>query len=295
VTSYARHIRHQVPVIAGLAETALSALAQKLPGLGRRSALVIPGPEIRRTVLPRPASLIRDYAGHVGGDPARYRSTVPPHLFPQWGFAVAGKTLRRLPYPLARALNGGFRLELCEPMPAAEPIELAARLESIDETDRRVVLRQRLVSGTPSAPEAQVAYLEVIIPRGRGGSREPPTVPEGAVLLEPWSLAADEGLHFAQLTGDFNPVHWLRPYARAFGFRSTILHGFSTGARAMEGLARARFDGDVHAMAAFEARFTRPLVLPAKVGLYADEDRGIFVGDGPGKTAYLVGRYQPRA
>jgi acyl dehydratase len=295
LSSYVRHVRHQVPVIAGLAETALSALAQKVPVLGGRASLIVPGPEIRRTVLPRPAALIRDYAAHVGGDPKRYRSAVPPHLFPQWSFAVAGKTLRSLPYPLARALNGGFRLEIREPMPAAEPILMAARLESIDDTERRVVLRQRVQSGTSSAPEAQVAYLDVIIPRGRGGgSREPPRVPEGVALLETWSLFEADGLHFAQLTGDFNPVHWLRPYARAFGFRSTILHGFSTGARAMEGLARARFAGDVHALQTFEARFTRPLALPAEVGLYADENRGIFVGDGPGKTAYLVGRYQPR-
>lgn len=294
---YARHVRHQVPVIAGLAETALSALAQKVPGRVGPPAPAVPGPEIRRTLPPRPAALIRDYARHVGADPERYRSVVPPHLFPQWSFGLAGKTLRGLPYPLARAMNGGFRLEIRDAMPAAEPIEVAARLESIDEGERRVLIRQRVRSGTSSAPDAQLAYIDVVIPRWGGGAktREAPRVPEEADALATWSLPPDAGLSFAQLTGDFNPLHWLRPYARAFGFRSTILHGFSTGARAMEGLARERTGGDLHQIAVFEARFTRPLVLPAAVGLFAAREREIYVGDAPGGTAYLVGHYEARA
>ena len=293
MSSYARHVRHQVPVIAGLAETAVAALRQKVPFAKRRGPIAVPGPEFRRTVAPRPAALVRDYAAHVGADADRYRAFLPPHLFPQWSFGVLGKTLRDLPYPLARALNAGFRLEIREPMPAAEPIHMAARLESIDASERRVVIRQRVISGTPSAPEAQVATVELIIVRARGGgSGKKAEVPDDAEELDRWALPAGAGLAFAQLTGDFNPVHWLRPYARAAGFPNTILHGFSTAARAMEGLARSRGVGDLHDLAAFEARFTRPLVLPAEVGLYTGEGGEVYVGDRPGETAYLVGRYE---
>jgi acyl dehydratase len=90
------------------------------------------------------------------------------------------------------------------------------------------------------------------------------------------------------LTGDFNPVHWIRPYARAFGFRSTILHGFSTMARAWEGFVHGVLAGDGSRIRVFDVKFTRPLVLPAHVGLYRDGD-AIYVGDAPGAPAYLVG------
>jgi hypothetical protein len=63
-----------------------------------------------------------------------------------------------------------------------------------------------------------------------------------------------------------------------------------TMARAIEGLNRARFAGDVHAIREIDLRFTRPLVLPARVGLYLDGDR-LWVGDAPGGPAYLEGQF----
>ncbi len=35
---------------------------------------------------------------------------------------------------------------------------------------------------------------------------------------------AVEGMNFAMLTGDFNPVHWVRPYAKAFGSDQQAIH-----------------------------------------------------------------------
>jgi hypothetical protein len=72
-----------------------------------------------------------------------------------------------------------------------------------------------------------------------------------------------------------------------------ILHGFSTMARAIEGLNRSLFSGDVRALVTFDCKFTRPLVLPAAVGLYVKDDQ-VFVGDAPGGPAYLVGSFQTR-
>jgi hypothetical protein len=44
-------------------------------------------------------------------------------------------------------------------------------------------------------------------------------------------------------------------------------------------------------MRSFDVKFTRPLILPHEVGLYIDEEQGIYVGDAPGGPAYLVGSY----
>ena len=100
-------------------------------------------------------------------------------------------------------------------------------------------------------------------------------------------------LAFAALTGDFNPLHWLRPYAKAFGFKSTILHGFASMGRAIEGLNKSLFSGDVTRITVFDARFTKPLVLPARVGLYL-RGQEVFIGDGPGGPAYLVGSFETK-
>jgi len=302
----ARHIIHQGPVLASIGRTALRALGQRLqkPQAEAQPRGPLPGPEIRARIPPLPAALVRDYLRHVGGDPAAYRGTIPPHLFPQWSFALAADTLRALPYPLLRVVNGGCRLQMNAPLPAGEPFEVRARLESVDDDGRRAVLRQRIVTGTAAQPEALQADLYAIVPianraqaesEGNGRparpSKEAPSVPARARELAYWSLGPDTGLAFAMLTGDFNPVHWLRPYARAFGFRSPILHGFATLARAVEGLQRGLFAGAVDALRVVDVRFTRPLCLPARVGLYVD-GHDLYVGDAVGAPAYLAGTFE---
>jgi acyl dehydratase len=123
-------------------------------------------------------------------------------------------------------------------------------------------------------------------------------VPEDARELGFWRLRADAGLDFAKLTGDFNPVHWVPAYARAFGFRNCILHGFATMARAMEGLHRGLLSGDTGRIRTLDVQFTSPLVLPARVGLYVahgdDGARRVWVGDGRGGRAQLAGTFELR-
>jgi hypothetical protein len=295
-----RHVLEQGPALRGMGEAMIGALKQRFAKPDRGARPDVPGPEIRATFPPRSPELIRDYVRHVGGDPSSYKRRVPAHLFPQWAFALTGKTLEGLPYPLVRAMNGGCKLIQNAPLPSNEPLEVSARLDSIDEDERRAIVEQRVVTGTASSLEAVVAHLYIFIPlsSGKDGKKsngekrtsDRPRVPADAKELAFWKLRADAGLDFAKLTGDFNPVHWVPAYARAFGFKSTILHGFGTMARAIEGLNRNLFAGDVDALREVHVRFTRPLVLPAKVGLYV-RGQELYVGDAPSGPAYSTGTF----
>jgi hypothetical protein len=302
----AQHLVRQGRVLAALGGTVLEAGLRRL-GLAGAHAGPVPGPEIAADVPAPSAALVRDYLRFVGGDPGAYRGRVPAHLFPHWSFPLAAQTLRGLPYPLLRVVNGGCRLEMNAPLPLGKPLVVRARLERVDDDGRRAVLHQRVVTGTATEPEAVVAHIFAIVPSGAtaatngagpaGGAvrprKEAARVPAGARELAFWRLRPDTGLGFAFLTGDFNPVHWVRPYARAMGHRSPILHGFATLARAIEGLQRALFAGDTDRLASIDVRFTRPLVLPARVGLYVD-GRQLTVGDAPGGPAYLAGSFVAR-
>ncbi|MCH9681342.1 MAG: hypothetical protein K0V04_07910 [Deltaproteobacteria bacterium] len=296
----AKHIRHQGPVIATLASVAVSALRQRL-GQTPDAKPQVPGPEVTTTISPRPADLMRAYIRHVGGDPSAYRGRIPPHFFPQWGFPLASRTLSNVPYPLFKVLNGGCRLEINGPLPAKEALHARARLEDIDDNGRRAVIHQRVATGTSANPDAVVGHLYAIVPLGgprdgkpkanNGSARPRPRVPQDAEELQRWRLRPDAGLDFAKLTGDFNPVHWVGPYARAFGFRNTILHGFSTMARAIEGVQRTLLAGSTRSLRVVDVKFTKPLVLPARVGLYV-RDQSLWVGDAPGGPAYLAGHFE---
>jgi hypothetical protein len=64
-------------------------------------------------------------------------------------------------------------------------------------------------------------------------------------------------------------------------------------ARAIEALNRGLLAGDVTALQEIDVRFTRPLVLPARVGVYVRGDK-VWVGDAPGGPAYLEGTFKLR-
>lgn len=300
-----KHVLHQGPVLATLAQAALTAARQQIDArLGRPAPTGMPSlptPELTATIAPRPAELIRDYVRNTGGDAGAYRGTVPPHMFPQWGFPMAARTLVGLPYPLVKVLNGGCRLQMNAPLPSDRPLHVRARLMDIDDNGRRAVLHQRVITGTDEHPEAVIADLFAIVPlpqpdgAPKAEKKPPIRVPADAEELQRWRIGPGAGLDFAKLTGDFNPVHWVRPYAKAAGFRSTILHGFATLARTIEGLQRTIFAGSIHALGVVDVKFTKPLVLPAKVGLYISPgtsgETQVFVGDAPGGPAYLAGTF----
>ena len=298
-----RYILEQGPVLGVLAKVALGAARQAAghaPASG--GATKTPGPEIRANVSPRPPELLRDYVRHVGGDPSAYRGRVPAHFFPQWGFPLQARTLEGISYPMHKVLNAGCRIEMNAPLPAGKPLVATATLVDIDDNGRRAVLNTRIVTGTAAAHDALVANTFALVPLS-GGDKKPsgakpkpkarPQVPNGAREIAFWRIGPKAGLDFAKLTGDFNPLHWVPAYARASGFRNVILHGFSTMARAIEGLNRAHFSGDVDAMKTVDVQFTRPLILPARVGLYLD-GQDFYVGDAPGGPAYLTGSFTLR-
>ncbi|MEM8607756.1 MAG: MaoC/PaaZ C-terminal domain-containing protein [Myxococcota bacterium] len=293
-----RYILHQGPVLGAIARAAW--VAARSSGRPNQPPATVPGPEIKATISPRPADLVRDYIKHVGGDPNGYRRQVPAHLFPQWIFPLQSRGLEGIQYPLQRVLNGGCRLEMNAPLPIREPFNATVNLVEIDDNGRRAVINQRAVTGTARHPEAVVANVYGIVPLG-GGDKDKskrkddrPRVPNEAKELARWRIHDKAGLEFAKLTGDFNPIHWIPPAARAAGFRNVILHGFSTMARTVEGLNRSLFAGDISQLAVVDVKFTRPLVLPNEVGLYVVEEN-VYVGDAPGGPAYLVGTFSVRS
>jgi acyl dehydratase len=290
-----------------MGEAVLAAFKQRA-GLASNATAAVPGPLYTVELPPRPTELVQAYVRHVGGDPSAYRGRLPAHLFPQWTFPLTGKLVAGLSYPMLAAMNGGCKLTIHAPLPANEPLTVSGQLVSVDDDGRRAILVQKMVTGTRSAPEAVVAHLQVFIPLGNkdgknekndksgknGKSKDKPRVAVDARELAYWKLGAGAGLDFAKLTGDFNPVHWVPAWARAMGFKHTILHGFGTLARAIEGLNRAKLAGDVDALAEIDVRFTRPLILPARVGLYVQGDH-VWVGDAPGGPAYLDGTFKTRS
>jgi len=291
------HLFRQGPVVWSLLKAATRGAGK---GAGPADG-DLPGRELAATLPPRNPKLIADYVRTVGGDPAWYRGTVPPHLFPQWGFPILARTLDPLTYDLRRILNAGCRMEVRRPLPADEPLELNARLVKVDDDGRRALLTERLVTSTASAPDAVECTITALVPLpkkgdqgSKGKKKERPRVPASAREIHRWRLSATSGRDFAFLTGDINPIHWVHGYAKMAGFKGRIAHGFSGLARLAESLNRQLWAGDVSRLAGLEVRFVRPLPLPAEVGVFVDDESGCHVGEAPGGPAYFSGTFTER-
>jgi hypothetical protein len=280
------YIRHQLPVIGAFARIAASR-----PQKGSQSQ----AKQVSATLPPRPAELVADYLRHVGANPAAYGKTLPPHLFPQWGFALMTKTLLGMPYDMKKVLNGGASYTVNRPIPINEALEVTARLNSVEETDSKVLFEQSLVTGTKSAPDALTCTVWAIIPKkgGKKGKSERPVVPEDAREVGCLRLGANIGLDFAMLTGDFNPIHWIAWYARMAGFKNTINHGFSTMARTIEAINRTLWGGQPFQMKSFSCRFLSPLVLPATAFVFVDSHNRVYTAPARNATPYLMGEFTP--
>jgi acyl dehydratase len=69
---------------------------------------------------------------------------------------------------------------------------------------------------------------------------------------------------YAGASGDFNPIHWNEPFAKAVGLPDVISHGMFTMAKIGQFLTD--WLGDAGAVKRFKTRFTQPVVVPNDTG-----------------------------
>ncbi len=275
------HILYQTDVLKGLGRVAVSPLMRKLKGAPDAPS------EVTSLVPSVPEPLRSDYVQWTGAAEGTWDGQVPPHMFPHWGFPLLVKVLQGVPYPLPNVLNQGCRLQINGPVPAGESLLVRASLVGIEEEEHRARIHQRVVTGTADDPEALIADVYGVVRLGKSTSkRSAPDEPDDTEVAS-WSIGPKAGLEFALLTGDFNPIHWLAPYAKIAGFPTTILHGFASLALSFEQLGRG-LSGGSESVRWIDVRFTAPVVLPAQVSLRVGDEvdgaRSLRLLDGRGRV-----------
>ena len=110
-----------------------------------------------------------------------------------------------------------------------------------------------------------------------------------------WRVPADAGRRYAQVSGDFNPIHLTSATAKLFGFKRAIVHGMWSVARCV-----AEFDDEIKAMAGspvvLDVSFKTPVFLPTHVAFHAyEEAEGLrfALRTADGVKPHLVGRLSP--
>jgi len=91
--------------------------------------------------------------------------------------------------------------------------------------------------------------------------KQPKPGPPNAVLR----ITPGQIRHYASVGGDHNPIHTNPIAAKLFGFPTVIAHGMFTAAAVL-----ANIEGQLPDGVKYSVRFAKPVVLPARAGLYVD-------------------------
>ena len=91
--------------------------------------------------------------------------------------------------------------------------------------------------------------------------KQPKPGPPNAVLR----ITPGQIRHYASVGGDHNPIHTNSIAAKLFGFPSVIAHGMFSAAAVL-----ANIEGQLPDAVKYSVRFAKPVVLPARAGLYVD-------------------------
>ena len=75
--------------------------------------------------------------------------------------------------------------------------------------------------------------------------------------------------HYASVAGDHNPIHTSSIGAKLFGFPSSIAHGMFSAAAVL-----ANIEGQLPEAVKYSVRFGKPVLLPARAGLYVERVSG---------------------
>lgn len=94
-------------------------------------------------------------------------------------------------------------------------------------------------------------------------------VPAEAPASAEWRLDSGLGRRYAGVSGDRNPIHMHSLTAKPLGFPAAIAHGMWTKARCL-----AALESRLPPALTIEARFRKPILLPARVELASEERDG---------------------
>lgn len=251
---------------------------------------------VARVIAAPPADLVEAYAMWAGvaqpdggnGD----THALPPHMVSQWSLPLVGELLLRMPYKLTSVINQGVGLRVHGPLPRGVPLHVRAAVEQIEETPGRIKVVVAVSTGTAEQASLVEARLHMSFllpgPRPPRSARQDTDEPPWQAVGQ-WHADADDGLRFALLTGDFNPIHWCGPLARRSVFRGLVLHGFGSFVRSYELLKQQGIEFNE-----IDVRFVKPVPLPCSAlavqiaPAEASGQRAIRL-TGTGDTLHLAG------
>ncbi|OAN35425.1 MaoC/PaaZ C-terminal domain-containing protein [Mycolicibacterium iranicum] len=249
---------------SGLKNLALAA-AGALPFLPRGDTL--PNRTLTVEDLAIDPANVAEYAAVTG---LRFDNTVPL----TYPFALTFPTVMQLitGFDFPFAAMGSVHLEnhitQHRPIAVTDTVSVAVRAENMRE-HRRGLLVDVLTDVKVGNEPAWQQVTTFLHQQRTSLSDEPKAPPQKQPKLPPpnavLSITPSRIKHYASVGGDHNPIHTNGIAAKLFGFPTVIAHGMFSAAAVL-----ANIEGQLPDAVKYSVRFAKPVVLPARAGLYVD-------------------------
>ena len=203
--------------------------------------------------------LLDQYVAWTGAPANRYSKEIPAHFCSHWAMPMLAKLGSLAPYNLLSLLNQGLRMQIHRPLNRNQAIALRGSLMDVSDDGDKVRIHTRVQASNSKGELAMVIDSYSTVPRGKPAGKSKPAKRDELEFINAgnWDAEENDGLAFAMLTGDFNPIHTIKAVGKRTRFKSCILHGFGQLARTWEVLHNAG-----HTVADLDVRWIKPLPLP---------------------------------
>jgi acyl dehydratase len=183
------------------------------------------------------------------------------------------------PYRLLGMIHVRNRIQQHRRIPQSAPLSITSWVEGQREVrlGRELDLHTRVESEGALVWEAVTTMLRRL-PGSSEGPRQERTAPRDE--QDPrfshsrpalWTVPADTGRRYAQISGDYNPIHLYPLTAKPFGFSRAIAHGMWTLARCVAEMGEA---AEAPALT-LTCEFKRPLFLGTRVRFQTARHGGV--------------------
>jgi acyl dehydratase len=244
----------------------LRAAAGSLPLVQRSDKL--PDRTITVEDLPIDADNVAAYAAVTG---LRFGNNVPltypfALTFPSVMSLVTGFDF---PFAAMGAVHTENTIEQYRPIAVTDTVGVRVRAENLRE--HRKGLLVDLVTDVSVGSDPAWHQVTTFLHQQRTSlSDEPKPPPQKQPKLPPPStvlkISPGQIRRYAFVGGDQNPIHTNGIAAKLFGFPTVIAHGMFSAAAVL-----ANIEGRLPDAVRYSVRFGKPVVLPARVGLWVDE------------------------
>ena len=250
----------------------------------------LPRHTLVRQEVPLDAERIAQYATVCGFSPAHGVPMTYPHLL---GFPLQLMLMTEsaFPYPVIGLVHLCNTIRQHQRLQTGERVRVEVRPRRLFQHARgqAFAIETTIVRAGAVVWESLSTYLRVGVQSPQGAPLIALPTASDLSLDGQWDAPADTGRRYAEVSGDWNPIHVSNIGAKLFGFARPIAHGMWTKARALAALLPAAplTQGEV------VAEFKTPLQLPGAATLWqadaATPSRAFEVRNKAGDKPYLRG------